>query len=246
MRRHELHPCTAAINKAQKNQSKRAKNEALLWLTSTFPKAFDTTTTIHPLKIGIIQDIFDRVDAMEPPGLSRAKLREALVLFTRRIDYLTCLKAREMRVDLDGNPSTQVTEQEAEKATTKITKRVEKSLRNARKTLDYKTLTNYGVRPAAAKMAPSPSAYSPSYASSHQTRNASNSASPHHVASNHESSPHYIERAPMFSSQANNTTPSRPTTVIINKSTRQFDPEAVARLKEKLGLSVTQTEKSKE
>ena len=41
----------------------------------------------------------------------KGKLREAVVLFTRRLDYLTCLKAREMRIDLEGNIAGEVTEE---------------------------------------------------------------------------------------------------------------------------------------
>jgi hypothetical protein len=58
-------------------------------------------------------------------GISKSKLREAVVLYTRRLDYLACLKARELRVDLMGNPSIQVSEEDAERAALKIKKRIE-------------------------------------------------------------------------------------------------------------------------
>lgn len=213
--RQELHPRTAVINKVQKNQSKKARVEALAWLAKTFPKAFDNTVSIHPLKIGIIDDILLHAEKAAEQGISRSKLREAVVLFTRRIDYLTCLKAREKRIDLDGNPVSEVTEQEAEKAAIKIKKRVEKSLRNARKTLDYKTLTNYGVRPSGTK---------------------ANNTNPSNHYSYYESNSNPIERPALLHTQ--NTNASKAATVIItHKPTRQFDPEAVARLKEKLGLA---------
>lgn len=191
-----------------------ARNDALGWLATRFPNAFDNTLSIHPLKVGIIDDILLHAEQAAEAGISRSKLREALVLFTRRIDYLTCLKAREMRVDLDGNPVEVVTEEDAEKASLKIKKRIEKCVRNARKMLDPKALPNYGVRPAALKSAPeSPMSYL-----------------------NNESNPHFIERPPMFSSQS--ATPVKAASVIVkHKAARQYDPEAVARLKEKLGLS---------
>lgn len=214
MRRQELHPRTAVINKSQKNQSKMARNEALVWLAAAFPLAFDNTLSIHPLKVGIIDDVLIHADKAAEAGISRSKLREALVLFTRRIDYLTCLKAREMRVDLDGNPVEVVTEDDAEKASLKIKKRIEKCVRNARKTMDTKTPAHYGVRPAAHKAAPDqPASYQ-----------------------NNESNPHFVERAPMYSSAS--ASPVKAVDVVVkHKGARQYDPEAVARLKEKLGLT---------
>ena len=213
MRRQELHPRTAVINKSQKNQSKMARNDALIWLAATFPLAFDNTLSINPLKVGIIDDVLLHADQAAEAGISRSKLREALVLFTRRIDYLTCLKAREMRVDLQGNPVEMVTEDDAEKASLKIKKRIEKCVRNARKTLDSKAPNHYGVRPATPKVTDLPMSYM-----------------------NNESNPHYVERAPMYSSQS--AIPAKASAVIVkHKGARQYDPEAVARLKEKLGLS---------
>lgn len=208
MRRQELHPRTAAINKVQKNQSKKIRNTALTWLVNTFPAAFDTSKHVRPLKIGIMTDILTYADEASKQGISKSKLREAVVLFTRRIDYLACLKAREMRVDLMGAPTTLVTEEEAEKAASKIKKRIEKSTRNARKLISTKTTTNSGRK---------------------LTLNASHQ-------SEQEYNGHYPERAPAFSVQ-NPFMPPRSAAVVVKKSSRQFDPDAVARLKEKLGLS---------
>lgn len=219
MRRQELHPRTAVINKSQKNKSKIARNEALSWLASTFPQVFDNSIYIRPLKTGIMEDILMHADKAEQAGISKSKLRQAVVLFTRRIDYLTCLKAREMRVDLDGNPVAQVSEEEAEKASAKIKKRVEKSARNARKNLAGKIPAHYHVKP------------SPSSQNNFQSAASSPSFS--------DFVPHYPERAPAFSAQNPLVQPSRSATAVVvkHKTSRQFDPDAVARLKEKLGLS---------
>src|SRR5262245_21314590 len=103
MRKQELHPRTAVINKAQKNKSKKARTDALLWLAANFPAAFDNSLRIRPLKIGIMDDILLYADKAEEVGISKSKLREAVVLFTRRLDYLACLKLRELRIDLQGN-----------------------------------------------------------------------------------------------------------------------------------------------
>jgi len=215
MRKQELHPRTADINKKQKNQSKKIRNEALLWLTATFPQVFDNSTRIQPLKLGIMAEILTYADQAAAAGISKSKLREAVVLFTRRIDYLTCLKAREVRIDLQANLVNMVTNEEAEQAAAKIKKRVEKSAKNARK--------NLVAKPAAKLSRANP---------------ADNEAA-------HEFIPCYPDRAP---GPVQNMTSKASTVVIKHKSARPYDPDAVARLKAKLGLSRTneRTEESSE
>ncbi|KTD62451.1 ProQ/FinO family protein [Legionella shakespearei] len=225
MRKQELHPRTAVINKAQKNQSKKARSEALTWLAANFPAAFDNSLRIRPLKTGIMDDLLQYADKAAEAGISKSKLREAVVLFTRRLDYLTCLKAREMRIDLQGTVVSEVTEEEAEHAAVKIKKRVEKSVRNARKVLAAKPVTN------------SSSASSSGYAAKSSAYSSSASASDDYL-------PTYPPRAPAYSSQNVAATPVRTASVVVkHKTTRQYDPSAVARLKEKLGLSRSIEEK---
>ncbi len=208
MRRQELHPRTAVLNKNQKNQSKKARNDALSWLATTFPLVFDTDLYIRPLKIKIMDDILVHADEALKAGISRSKLRQAVVLFTRRIDYLACLKAREMRVDLAGNAVATVTEEEAERAGIKIKKRIEKSARNARKNLTSKIPSHYHHN--------------------HHTKQSSTQPP-------QEFTPRYPERPPAFSAQS---AAVRTASVVVKrKPSRQYDPDTVARLKEKLGLS---------
>lgn len=211
MRKQELHPRTAVINQKQKNLSKINRLNALVWLAATFPGIFDNTIRIQPLSLGIMSDILAHADKAAEAGISKSKLREAVVLFTRRIDYLTCLKAREMRVDLNGNPTTQVTEEEAERASLKIKKRVEKSAKSARKNLNSLATKPYASRPVHA-------------------------AFPSEAAQDFV--PYYPERAPAFAAQNSLTPAARATPVTVkHKQSRAYDPDAVARLKAKLGLS---------
>ena len=210
MRKMELHPRTADINNKQKNQAKKSRNEALIWLATSFPKIFDNSLVIRPLKLGIMEDILAHSDKAEADGISKSKLREAVVIFTRRIDYLTCLKAREMRVDLDGNPVSQVTEDEASKASLKIKRKVENSSKNARKTIINKPTTSINLK---AKEAPK-----------YQSERCDTIPYPLYSQN--------------FDTQNNSSAKVNPAPVIIKrKTTRAFDPDAVARMKEKLGLS---------
>jgi ProP effector len=213
MKKQGLHPRTERINLKQKTHSKLARLDALRWLAKTFPHAFDSQQEIQPLKIGILHDIMAHAELALAAGISKNKLREALVVFTRSIDYLACLKAREMRIDLEGNPTEQVTAQEAENAALKIKRRIEKSAKNARKQNAEKSshvinhrkgLDAVTLNPTASTRATTPHHY-PSYTA--------------HMESGHLAQPKAHK-------------PS-----IIVKPSRSFDPEAVARLKQKLGLS---------
>lgn len=215
MRRQELHPRTAVINKTQKNKSKKSRNDALLWLAASFPAAFDNSIRIRPLKIGIMDDILLYADKAHEAGVSKSKLREAVVLFTRRLDYLACLKLRELRVDLDGNEVGEVTAEEAEHAAAKIKKRVEKSIRNARKIQTEKTV-------------------SPCTANHQSTHSQSKPMSQPTSIEDHFP---YPPRSSTYNNLSAPPQPTRATAVVVkNKTTRQYDPDAVARLKEKLGL----------
>lgn len=212
MRKQELHPRTAVINQKQKNLSKKNRLDALCWLAATFSSAFNNSIQIQPLSLGIMSDILTHAEKAAEAGISKSKLREAVVLFTRRIDYLTCLKAREMRIDLYGNPTTQVTEEEAERASLKIKKRVEKSAKSARKNLNSSLARPYSSRPT-----------SPPPPAANMTR---------------EFSSYYPERPPAFSVQNSTTPTARTASVTVkHKQSRAYDPDAVARLKAKLGLS---------
>lgn len=220
MRKQELHPRTAVINKAQKNSSKKARSDALLWLATAFPAAFDNSVRIRPLKSGIMDDILQHAEKAAEQNISKSKLREAVVVFTRRLDYLTCLKSREMRIDLEGNEVGVVTEEEAEHASAKIKKRIEKSVKNARKMLSEKS-------------------GSPANTSATKSTYLSKSKNNTPYVGDEDFFPVYPTRQAIQTPVAK---PS-PAVVVKHKTTRQFDPSAVARLKEKLGLSKTAEEK---
>ncbi|WP_131778498.1 ProQ/FinO family protein [Legionella bozemanae] len=218
MRRQELHPRTAVINKAQKNKSKKARTDALLWLAANFPAAFDNSLRIRPLKVGIMDDILLFADKAGEVGISKSKLREAVVLFTRRLDYLACLKLREMRVDLHGNESGVVTEEEAEHAAAKIKKRVEKSVRNARKIQTEKAPAQSNSNQQNSSFQAKIMSQSPMAAEDHF--------------------PTYPARSSTYNTLNAPAQPAKTTAVVVkHKTTKQYDPDVVARLKEKLGLS---------
>lgn len=236
MRRQPLHPRTAVLNQKQKNLSRMARYAALNWLREQFPEAFDNKLRIRPLKVGIINDVLAHASTAQEAGISKSKLREAVVVFTRRIDYLTCLKAKEMRIDLHGEPIAPVTEEEAEKAAIKIRKRVEKAARNARRQIAAKVASSHTSRQAYSSQ---PSSIDHNRSAFDYSSKTSSTSSKRSYANGHEYRNHFDERdADYHAEREIRKAPQQASSVIIkHKPTRQYDPSAVARLKEKLGIS---------
>lgn len=125
----ELHPNTVIINNAQREKSREAVRQVLAWLSKTFPKAFNIDGTIRPLKVGIIHDIIDYANKNGGLPCSMSKLRKALVVFTRRMEYLTCVKMRDTRIDLNGEETDVVSEEASQLAIQQIKKTIDKAVR---------------------------------------------------------------------------------------------------------------------
>ena len=191
MRKNELHPRTKVLNQQQKCKSRQARQTALTWLTQQFPKAFDTKTSIYALQIGIMQDILQHAGEAEKVGISKAKLRQAVVAFTRRLDYLACLKTQGERINLQGEVVGSVSSEEAVKAGEKIKKWVEKSIKNQKK--------NLIAAPSFQNLSPRT-----------------------------ESWDAVISKESM---------PKKTEVLIKTRGSKAFDPEAVLRLKSKLGIN---------
>jgi ProP effector len=215
MRKQLLHPRTAAINQTQKNRSKLLRLEALQWLAKKFPEAFNNQKCIRPLNLGIMNEILECAKDAEDAGISKSKLREAVVVFTRRVDYLACLKAREARIDLFGNPGEKVSDDDANRAAIKLKQRVEKSLKNSRKFNSPNADSSAGKK-------------QPNYPSKTQP----------YPAENFYNKTNYCDN---LNNSFSETTKTQNVT-ITHKQSRQYDPNAVMRLKEKLGLSRKQKE----
>lgn len=100
----------------QKAQANQLRVETLNWLAKTFPEAFDTRHRIRPLKIGIMKDVLDYAQTLENKPFSNSKLRQAVVMFTHRIDYLTAVKLKNPRIDLYGQVVEEITDKQAKNA----------------------------------------------------------------------------------------------------------------------------------
>ncbi|MBS0970008.1 RNA chaperone ProQ [Chimaeribacter arupi] len=97
------------------NQPKlNSSKEVIAYLAERFPLCFTAEGEARPLKIGIFQDLVERVQAEE--NLSKTQLRSALRLYTSSWRYLYGVKVGAQRVDLDGNPCGELEEQHVEHA----------------------------------------------------------------------------------------------------------------------------------
>lgn len=75
--------------------------EVIAYLVETFPKCFTAKGEARPLKIGIFQDLAERLKDDEK--VSKTLLRTALRQYTASWRYLHGAKKDAVRVDLDGN-----------------------------------------------------------------------------------------------------------------------------------------------
>ncbi len=97
------------------NQPKlNSTKEVIAFLAERFPQCFSAEGEARPLKIGIFQDLVERVQG--EMSLSKTQLRSALRLYTSSWRYLYGIKAGATRVDLDGNACGQLDEQHVEHA----------------------------------------------------------------------------------------------------------------------------------
>ena len=92
------------------NQPKlNSSKEVIAFLAERFPQCFSAEGEARPLKVGIFQDLVERVGG--EMNLSKTQLRAALRLYTSSWRYLYGVKPGAVRVDLDGNPCGELEEQ---------------------------------------------------------------------------------------------------------------------------------------
>ncbi|BDU37113.1 RNA chaperone ProQ [Vibrio nigripulchritudo] len=92
--------------------------EVIAYIAECFPKCFTLEGEAKPLKIGIFQDLADRLS--EDPKVSKTQLRAALRQYTSSWRYLHGAKPGAVRVDLDGNECGALEEEHVEHAKTAL------------------------------------------------------------------------------------------------------------------------------
>ncbi|WP_350305294.1 RNA chaperone ProQ [Photorhabdus viridis] len=102
------------------NQPKlNSSKEIIAFLAERFPLCFVAEGEARPLKIGIFQDIVERIRDEE--CLSKTQLRSALRLYTSSWRYLYGVKEGAQRVDLDGNSCGELEAEHIEHALQQLT-----------------------------------------------------------------------------------------------------------------------------
>ncbi|MDD9194706.1 RNA chaperone ProQ [Aliivibrio sp. S3MY1] len=101
------------------NSEKLANSkEVIAYIAERFPKCFILEGEAKPLKIGIFQDLSERLS--DDPKVSKTQLRAGLRQYTSSWRYLHGVKPGASRVDLDGNPCGELEEEHIEHAKTTL------------------------------------------------------------------------------------------------------------------------------
>ena len=111
--------------------------EVISFLAETFPQCFTVEGDAKPLKIGIFQDLAERLS--EEERVSKTLLRSSLRHYTNSWRYLHSVKEGAHRVDLDGNQDAPIEKEHADHAKQQLAdskakvaeKRKEKNAQNA-------------------------------------------------------------------------------------------------------------------
>lgn len=102
---------TTPIEQIQAQPAGKDVKQILAELSEKFPLCFSQTGEAKPLKIGIFQDLTQRLS--DEDGISKTQIRHALRLYTSSWRYLASVKVGVARVDLDGQAGDLIDEQQA-------------------------------------------------------------------------------------------------------------------------------------
>lgn len=92
----------------------KTNKQVVLYLIEQFPKCFIAQGEAKPLKIGIFQELSERLK--DDPKVSKTLLRGALRQYTASWRYLHGLKPGAKRIDLDGNPCAELEQEHIDHA----------------------------------------------------------------------------------------------------------------------------------
>lgn len=98
--------------------------EIIAYLTEKFPACFSITGPVKPLKIGIFQDLAEKLS--EDETVSKTRLRQALRHYTSSWRYLKAIKVGVFRVDIDGEDVAEIDEEQANYASKTLKESQEK------------------------------------------------------------------------------------------------------------------------
>ncbi len=85
--------------------------DIIAYLAEKFPECFSIKGPVKPLKIGIFQDLAEKLTDDET--VSKTRLRQALRHYTSSWRYLKVIKVGTFRVDIDGKDVAEIDEEQA-------------------------------------------------------------------------------------------------------------------------------------
>ena len=85
--------------------------DIITYLTEKFPECFSVKGPVKPLKVGIFQDLAERLNDDET--VSKTRLRQALRHYTSSWRYLKAIKVGVFRVDIDGKEVAKIDDEQA-------------------------------------------------------------------------------------------------------------------------------------
>lgn len=88
--------------------------EVIAYIAQSFPSCFTLEGEAKPLKIGIFQELAERLK--DDPKVSKTQLRAALRQYTSSWRYLHGVKAGAVRVDLDGQACGEIEQEHVDHA----------------------------------------------------------------------------------------------------------------------------------
>ncbi len=92
------------------NKEKLTNSKQIIaYIAELFPACFSLNEEARPLKVGIFQDLAERLAG--DPVVSKTQLRAALRQYTSSWRYLYGVKEGAVRIDLDGNACGEITEE---------------------------------------------------------------------------------------------------------------------------------------
>ena len=124
--------------------------EIIAYLAEKFPACFSTEGHAKALKIGIFQDLAEKL--VDDETVSKTRLRQALRHYTSSWRYLKAIKVGSFRVDIDGNDSAEIDQEQADYASKTLKESQEKfGNKNSKDKVakkPYKGNANKGTKPA--------------------------------------------------------------------------------------------------
>jgi len=98
--------------------------DIIAYLTEKFPECFSVKGQVKPLKVGIFQDLSEKLTDDET--VSKTRLRQALRHYTSSWRYLKAIKVGAFRVDIDGKDVAKIDEEQASYASKTLKESQEK------------------------------------------------------------------------------------------------------------------------